>query len=157
MCIRDRSGCVGVNLMPRFSIPITFLAFRSISLAVCSLVSIKGFPAIVYARSMYFSLLETYPVSKMRFPGCHPAWQYGECRKIFLLFPFSPLSAYIYQYGGTTVSSNISPGSYPQSSNSAVSYTHLEGHERKAHGQGHFVLVYKKRIWFAHIISLNSL
>ena len=35
------SGCVGVNLIPRFNIPITFLAFCSISLAVCSLVSIR--------------------------------------------------------------------------------------------------------------------
>lgn len=35
------SGCVGVNLTPRFNIPITFLAFFSMSLAVCSLVSIK--------------------------------------------------------------------------------------------------------------------
>ena len=35
------SGCVGVNLIPRFNIPITFLAFCSISLAVCSLVNIK--------------------------------------------------------------------------------------------------------------------
>ena len=51
------SGCVGVNLMPRFNIPITFLAFRSISLAVCSLVSIKWFPAIVYSRSMYSSVI----------------------------------------------------------------------------------------------------
>ena len=35
------SGCVGVNLIPRFNIPITFRAFCSISLAVCSLVSIR--------------------------------------------------------------------------------------------------------------------
>lgn len=35
------SGCVGVNFIPRFNIPITFLAFFSISLAVFSLVNIK--------------------------------------------------------------------------------------------------------------------
>ena len=35
------SGCVGVNFMPRFNIPITFFAFCSISLAVCSLVNIR--------------------------------------------------------------------------------------------------------------------
>ena len=35
------SGCVGVNFVPRFNIPNTFLAFRSISFAVCSLVNIK--------------------------------------------------------------------------------------------------------------------
>ena len=51
------SGCVGVNLIPRFNIPTTFLAFCSISLAVCSLVSIRWFPAIVYSRSMYSSVI----------------------------------------------------------------------------------------------------
>ena len=35
------SGCVGVNLTPLFSIPMTFLAFCSISFAVCSLVSMR--------------------------------------------------------------------------------------------------------------------
>ena len=35
------SGCVGVNFMFRFNIPMTFLAFFSISLAVCSLVNIR--------------------------------------------------------------------------------------------------------------------
>ena len=35
------SGCVGVNFTPRFNIAITFFAFCSIVLAVCSLVSIR--------------------------------------------------------------------------------------------------------------------
>ena len=46
------SGCVGINFTPRFYIPNTLLAFLSITLAICSLVSIKCFPAIVYSRSM---------------------------------------------------------------------------------------------------------
>lgn len=49
------SGCVGVNLIPRFNILITFFAFRSISLAVCSLVSITRFPG-------FFLFLHNPPV-----------------------------------------------------------------------------------------------
>lgn len=51
------SGCVGVNLIPCFNMPITFLAFCSISLAICSLVSIRWFPAILSSRSIYSSVI----------------------------------------------------------------------------------------------------
>ena len=39
--IDNTSGWVGMNFTPRFNIPNTFLAFCSITFAVCSLVSIK--------------------------------------------------------------------------------------------------------------------
>ena len=65
-------GCVGANLIPHFNIPKTFLASCLISLAVCSLVNIRWFSAIVYSRSMYSAVMGIYPVSEMRSPNHHP-------------------------------------------------------------------------------------
>lgn len=118
--IDNTSGWVGVNFTPLFNILRTFFAFCSIVLATCSLVTIKWFPAIVYSRSIYFSVIGN--ISCMRNALSRLSSNLTICiiSQGFPAFLYSQQFSCIYLSCLIMVSSKIFPYQNPRSNNNEV-------------------------------------
>ena len=120
--IVNTSGWVGVNFTPLFNILRTFFAFCSIVLATCSLVTIKWFPAIVYSRSIYLSVIGN--ISCMRNALSRLSSNFTICIISHGFPAFSLFSTifYICLFCLIMVSSKIFPYQNPQNNNNEACF-----------------------------------